>query len=136
MPWKMNSTVIKNELLYKAVRSSGAGGQNVNKVASKTVLFFPVVSSQGLTQDEKAVLQEKLSNRISKEGVLVLECDETRSQLKNKEIVTRRLFYVLENALKKEKQRIATKIPKAVIRKRLNDKKIQSDKKKNRRFKF
>ncbi len=132
----MNSTVIKNELFYKAVRSSGAGGQHVNKVASKIVLFFSVVSSQGLTQEEKTVIQEKLSNRISKEGILVLECDETRSQLKNKEIVIRRLLYVLENAVKKDKKRIATKIPKAAIRKRLNDKKIQSDKKENRRFKF
>ena len=65
-----------------------------------------------------------------------MECDETRSQLKNKELVTKRFFFLLENALIVAKKRIATKIPKSVIRKRLNDKKVNSEKKQNRNFKF
>ena len=65
-----------------------------------------------------------------------MECDETRSQLKNKELVTKRFFFILENALIVAKKRIATKIPKSVIRKRLNDKKVNSEKKQNRNFKF
>ena len=90
----------------------------------------------GLTDDEKRILQEKLANRLSKEGIIRVECDETRSQLKNKELCIQRLFMLLENALKKDKKRIATKIPKAVIKKRLEDKQRNADKKQNRKFRF
>ena len=86
--------------------------------------------------EEKQLLSEKLKNRITKEGALVVECDETRSQLKNKELCTQRLFLLFENALKKDKKRIKTKIPKAVIKKRLEDKKRIAEKKENRKFRF
>lgn len=132
----MNKTQLHNELDFKAVRSSGAGGQNVNKVSTKVILNWNSLVTSGLTENEIVRIQEKLANRINKEGVLILECDETRSQLKNKELVTKRFFYLLENALIVVKKRIATKIPKSVIRKRLNDKKINSEKKQNRNFKF
>jgi len=132
----MNKELIKTELQYKAVRSSGAGGQNVNKVATKIQIQFSVENSNGLTADEKITLTEKLSNRITKDGFIMVECDETRSQLKNKELCIQRLFLLLENGLKKDKKRIATKIPKAVIKKRLNDKKLNSEKKENRKFRF
>lgn len=132
----MNKELIKTELQYKAVRSSGAGGQNLNKVATKIQIQFSVENSNGLTTDEKITLTEKLSNRITKDGVIMVECDETRSQLKNKELCIQRLFLLLENGLKKDKKRIATKIPKAVIKKRLNDKKLNSEKKENRKFRF
>ncbi len=138
--WKkkklMNKEIIQNEIQYKAVRSSGAGGQNVNKVATKVQLQFFVEQSNGLTADEKATLTEKLVNRITKDGFILVECSETRSQLKNKELCTQRLFLLLENALKKDKKRIATKIPKAVIKKRLEDKQRNADKKENRKFRF
>lgn len=132
----MNKEIIQNEIQYKAVRSSGAGGQNVNKVATKVQLQFFVEQSNGLTADEKATLSEKLVNRITKDGFILVECSETRSQLKNKELCTQRLFLLLENALKKDKKRIATKIPKAVIKKRLEDKQRNADKKENRKFRF
>ena len=132
----MNKEIIKNELQYKAVRSSGAGGQNVNKVATKVQIVFSPENSLGLTDDEKLTLSEKLAHRLSKEGTIRVECDETRSQLKNKELCVQRLFMLLENALKKDKKRIATKIPKSVIRKRLEDKKIISDKKESRKYRF
>ncbi len=132
----INSSLIQSELLFKAVRSSGVGGQNVNKVSTKVILIWDIVTSKALNTEQKEILSEKLKNRINKEGILQLECDETRSQLKNKEIVKNRLLYLLEHALKKDKKRIATKIPKAVIKKRLNDKKIHSDKKTNRKFKW
>nr|WP_297308254.1 alternative ribosome rescue aminoacyl-tRNA hydrolase ArfB [uncultured Flavobacterium sp.] len=132
----MNKTQLHSELDFKAVRSSGAGGQNVNKVSTKVILNWNSLGSSGLTENEIVRIQEKLANRINKEGVLILECDQTRSQLKNKELVTKRFFYLLENALIVAKKRIATKIPKSVIRKRLNDKKINSEKKQNRNFKF
>lgn len=132
----MNKEIIQNEIQYKAVRSSGAGGQNVNKVATKVQLQFFVEQSNGLNADEKATLTEKLVNRITKDGFILVECSETRSQLKNKELCTQRLFLLLENALKKDKKRIATKIPKAVIKKRLEDKQRNADKKENRKFRL
>ena len=132
----INNSLLQSELLFKAVRSSGAGGQNVNKVSTKVILIWDIAASRALNTEQKEILSEKLKNRINKEGILQLDCDETRSQLKNKEIVKNRFFYLLEHALKKDKKRIATKIPKAVIKKRLNDKKIHSDKKTNRKFKW
>lgn len=132
----MNKEIIQTELQYKAVRSSGAGGQNVNKVATKVQIVFVPETSMGLTNDEKATLTEKLANRLSKEGSIRVECDETRSQLKNKELCVQRLFLLLTSALKKDKKRIATKIPKAVIKKRLDDKQHNADKKENRKFRF
>lgn len=132
----MNKEIIKTELQYKAVRSSGAGGQNVNKVSTKIQIVFSPNDSLGLTVDEKTTLQEKLANRLSKEGIIRIECDETRSQLKNKELCIQRLFMLLENALKKDKKRITTKIPKAVIKKRLEDKQKNAEKKENRKFRF
>ncbi|MDO5635786.1 MAG: alternative ribosome rescue aminoacyl-tRNA hydrolase ArfB [Myroides sp.] len=132
----MNKEIIQTEIQYKAVRSSGAGGQNVNKVATKVQIQFFVEQSNGLTADEKTTLTEKLANRITKEGFIMVECGETRSQLKNKELCTQRLFLLLENALKKDKKRIATKIPKSVIKKRLEDKQRNAEKKQNRKFRF
>ena len=132
----MNKEIIKTELNYKAVRSSGAGGQNVNKVSTKIQITFALETSNGLMDEEKITLTEKLSNRITKDNFIIIECDETRSQLKNKELAVKRLFILLENALKKEKKRLVTKVPKRVIRKRLEDKKNQSEKKLNRKFKL
>jgi ribosome-associated protein len=121
------------ELQYKAVRSSGAGGQNVNKVSSKVVLTFDLKNSQALSDEEKELILVKLSTRLTSENILVLNCDEDRSQLKNKEIVTKRLLEMLKKALIVPKARKATKIPKAVIRKRINDKKNISEVKKGRK---
>lgn len=132
----MNKEIIKTEIQYKAIRSSGAGGQNVNKVATKVQIVFMPNESNGLSEEEKTLLNEKLANRLSKEGSIRVECDDTRSQLKNKELCVERLFLLLENALKKEKKRIATKIPKSVIKKRLDDKKRNAEKKENRKFRF
>lgn len=132
----MNKELIKTELQYKAVRSSGAGGQNVNKVSTKIQITYSLETSNGLTADEKAYLAEKLSNRITKEGVIMVECDETRSQLKNKTLAVQRLFMLLENALRKDKKRIATKIPKAIIKKRLENKQRNAEKKENRKFRL
>lgn len=132
----MNKETIKSELQYKAVRSSGAGGQNVNKVSTKMQITFNPAASHGLTEDEKRTLSEKLFNRITKEGTLMVECDETRSQLKNKDLAIQRLYMLLENALKRDKKRIATKIPKAVIKKRLEDKQKRSERKQSRNFRF
>ena len=101
------------EIEIKASRSSGKGGQNVNKVSTKIELVFDVNNSELLSDEEKSVVQQKLSNRISKEGKLILQSQESRSQLINKEIAIKKLYELLEAALKKEKPRKATKPSKA-----------------------
>ena len=129
----METEKIITELVYKAVRSSGAGGQNVNKVSSKVVLSFDLQSSKALSEEEKELVLMKLSSRLTSENILILNCDEDRSQLKNKAIVTKRFLALLKNALIVPKIRKATKIPKSVIRKRIKDKKNISEVKNNRK---
>lgn len=122
-----------SELKFKAVRSSGAGGQNVNKVSSKVVLNFDVAGSDALTDDEKELAIKNLAGKLTLDGVLILNCDEDRSQLRNKEIVTKRFAQMLTASLVVPKKRKATKVPKSVIKKRLADKKYSSELKQMRR---
>ena len=129
----MEKDKLITELQYKAVRSSGAGGQNVNKVSSKVVLSFDLKNSQALSEEEKWRLETKLASRLTSDLVLILNCDEDRSQLKNKGIVTKRFLAIMEQGLHIPKIRKATKIPKSVIRKRIKDKKNLSEIKKNRK---
>jgi ribosome-associated protein len=124
---------IISELQFKAVRSSGAGGQNVNKVSSKVVLSFDLKNSQTLTEEEKVRLETKMYSRLTSDLVLILNCEEDRSQLKNKAIVTKRFLDIITAGLHIPKIRKATKIPKSVIRKRIKDKKSLSETKQNRR---
>ncbi len=129
----MEKEKIISELNFKAVRSSGSGGQNVNKVASKVVLTFDVDNSEALSNEEKQILKSKLASRLTVDFVLILNCDEDRSQLKNKEIVIKRFLEIIKKGLIIPKIRKATKIPKSVIRKRIKDKKNVSEIKKTRR---
>ena len=124
---------IITELQYKAVRSSGAGGQNVNKVSSKVVLSFDLKNSQALSDEEKLLIETNLASRLTADLVLILQCDEDRSQFKNKEIVTKRFLELIKKGLFVPKIRKATKVPKSVIKKRIKDKKNLSDLKKSRR---
>ena len=111
----MEPSKIKSELQFKAVRSSGAGGQNVNKVSSKVVLSFDLKNSQALSEEEKMRLETKLSSRLTSDLVLILNCDEDRSQLKNKAIVTKRFLDIITAGLHIPKIRKVTKIPNSVI---------------------
>jgi len=129
----MEKDKLISELQFKAVRSSGAGGQNVNKVSSKVVLSFDLKNSNSISIEEKILLETNLSSRLTNDQILILNCDEDRSQLKNKEIVIKRFLAIIKQGLFIPKIRKATKIPKSVIRKRLKDKKNVSDIKKNRR---
>ncbi len=129
----MEPEKIITELQFKAVRSSGAGGQNVNKVSSKVVLTFDLNNSQALSDEEKELLQNKLASRLTSEQILILNCDEDRSQLKNKAIVTKRFVDIIVAGLKVPKIRKATKVPKGIIRKRIKDKKNLSEIKQSRR---
>ena len=129
----MEQEKILSELNFKAVRSSGAGGQNVNKVSSKVVLTFDLNASQALSDEEKDLIETKLAARLTSESILILNCDEDRSQLKNKAIVTKRFLDLIKKALIVAKPRKATKVPKAVIKKRIKDKKNLSEIKASRK---
>jgi ribosome-associated protein len=129
----MNQEVLLSELQFKAVRSSGAGGQNVNKVASKVELTFSLEDSLGLSDEEKHLLKQTIANRLTKDNFLLLQCDESRSQHKNKTLVIERFFKVIEEGLVVPKKRKPTKVPKQVKIKRLKTKRIASEKKANRK---
>lgn len=121
------------ELKFTTSRSSGPGGQNVNKVNSRVELRFSIPASSILTEDEKTVLLEKLKNKITVDGELLLTCQTDRSQLKNKELVTLKFFRLLDRALKPEKNRVPTKPTEASKQKRIVDKKLNSQKKEDRK---
>lgn len=104
----------------------------MNKVSTKIELSFNLVDSNAFTESEKERLLLKLDNRLTKENVLLLQCDESRSQHKNKELVIKRLFEILEGALKVAKKRRKTKPKKSAIEKRLKSKKRTAQKKANR----
>lgn len=129
----MKTDLLLPELQFKAVRSSGAGGQNVNKVSSKVVLIFDLQHSQALSSEEKELLNHKLKTKITSEGLLILNCDEDRSQLKNKTIVTKRFLELIQQSLVVPKKRKATKAPRSVIEKRIKEKRNISEIKQNRR---
>ncbi|MGB7785576.1 MAG: alternative ribosome rescue aminoacyl-tRNA hydrolase ArfB [Salinimicrobium sp.] len=125
----MDEQKILQEIDYKAVRSSGAGGQNVNKVATKVELHFNLPASEAFSEEEKQRLLNKLGSKLTNAEELVLQCEESRSQHKNKEIVTQRLLEQLKQALIKPKPRKKTKVPKRAKMKRLKKKKMNSEKK-------
>ena len=130
----INKDLILKELNFKTSRSSGSGGQNVNKVSTKVELRFNVVNSLLLTDDEKDRVLEKLKNRISSEGILIISSDTERTQLRNKKKVIEIFLELLEKSLKKPKKRIKTKPSRASKEKRLKEKKIKSDKKQSRKI--
>lgn len=129
----MEKEQLISELSFKAVRSSGSGGQHVNKVATKVELYFDLENSSVLTEEKKEKLKEFLRKKLNKDGILILQCSQTRSQLKNKELVIKKFFELIEKGLKEQKKRIPTKIPKSVIKKRLAKKQQIAKKKANRK---
>lgn len=129
----MDEKQLIREAEYKAVRSSGAGGQNVNKVSSKVELHFKLQDSEAFSEEEKERVIRKLSSRLTNSEELILQCDESRSQHKNKELVTQRFVTLIKQALIKPKPRKKTKPSKAAKLKRLREKKKLSNKKSSRK---
>lgn len=127
---------ILKEAIYKAVRSGGSGGQHVNKVATCIQLFFDIPQSEVLDENQKNKLSKSLKNRINVEGVLMLECSESRSQAQNKKLVGDKFFNLLVQSFKEKKRRIKTLTPASVKEYRLKEKKQKSEIKANRNFRM
>ena len=127
---------ILSECSFKTSRSSGKGGQHVNKTESRISLFFNVLTSEVLNNEQIDKLKSFFASQLSKEGFLQIDVEDSRSQAQNKKIAQNRLIQLLEKGLQKKKKRKPTKPTKAAIRKRLKTKKRQAEKKENRKKDF
>ncbi|SDE26271.1 alternative ribosome rescue aminoacyl-tRNA hydrolase ArfB [Pedobacter soli] len=124
---------ILRSAIFKTSRSGGKGGQNVNKVSSKVELVFNIETFAYFTDEEKELLKEKLQNRLDSEGLLHIVSQEDRSQLLNKEKTVAKLIDLLKKAMIVQKKRKPTKIPKAIIEKRLKNKAATANRKESRK---
>lgn len=129
----MKLNTVKKELVYTFSKSSGPGGQHVNKVSSRVELRFDVLHSDGLSEREKSLIFNALPSRIVSDQYLVLTSQATRSQIKNKSLAEERLFKLLLKAIIPKKKRISTKPNKKSKEKRLKLKRIKSEVKSTRR---
>ena len=127
---------LDSELEFSFTRSSGPGGQNVNKVNSRAELRFDVTNSKLLSDHEKSIIIKRLKSRINNDGILFLSAQDDRSQLKNKEIVILRFYEIINKALRVHKKRVKTKPSKSSIENRLKEKRESSEKKNRRRKDF
>ncbi len=129
LPEKLKQRGFDTEFTFSASRSSGAGGQNVNKVNTKVELRFSIELSMLLSDNEKAVINEKLKNKINLNGELVLTAQAERTQLRNKEMVIHNFYTLLAKALTVQKKRKPTKPKISSIEKRLKTKKSRGENK-------
>ena len=129
----MTTIDLASEISFQTTRSGGKGGQNVNKVETAVIGYFDINTSQILTDEQKLLIVEKLSNRINNEGMLFVKSQTFRTQLENKDEVIRKINELVVKALEKKKKRKPTKISKAAKEKRLDGKKKKGDIKDGRR---
>jgi ribosome-associated protein len=124
---------LSSEIKLQTTRSGGKGGQNVNKVETAVIAYFNIAASQLFSDEQKALLQEKLSNRINAEGELVVKAQTHRTQLANKEEAIKKVNALVEQSLKRKKLRIATKPSKASKEAKLESKKKTAERKQARK---
>jgi ribosome-associated protein len=125
---------LSSEFIFKTTRSSGPGGQNVNKVSSKVELYFNINTSPLLNEWQKTMLWEKQANKISQEGILKIVCQIDRSQLRNKELAVEKFYNLLKKSFHVDKKRKATKPTKSAVNERIKEKKVRGKIKEDRRF--
>ena len=122
----------RTELEFRTSRSSGAGGQHVNKTSSRVEISWNIASSKVLSEEQRERLITKLASRVSEEGAIRVVASDTRSQLRNRETAERRLGETIARALVVPKKRRPTRRPRAANEARLTEKKKHSDKKRDR----
>ncbi len=127
---KITAALLSAELVFTTSRSSGPGGQNVNKVNTKVTLKWDISNSEIISEEEKEILSSKLASKITTEGVLVIAAQEKRSQLQNKEEALQKLDKLISKAFEKKKARKTTKPSKGAVQNRIVKKKQLSEKKK------
>lgn len=119
----------EDELKFSASRSSGAGGQNVNKVNTKVELRFDVLASQHLSEEEKSMIIQKINNQLTNDNILLITSQSARSQIQNKEKTIEKFFLLISKALTPRKKRKPTRPSATSKEKRLQSKKMISEKK-------
>lgn len=130
MQRKIDIALLGSEIKFQTSRSSGPGGQNVNKTNTKVILRFDIPNSFVLAPEEKEILLTKLAARLTSDGELIVASQDKRSQLQNKEDAMAKFEKLIEKAFEKKKPRKATKPSKTAVQKRIQNKKLHSDKKK------
>jgi ribosome-associated protein len=127
-----NLSIPEEELAFRSARSSGPGGQHVNKTSSRITLLFDIPASQSLSDAQKRRIRERLATRINRDGVLRVVCGRHRSQAANRREAVDRFAELLRQALKKVRRRRKTSVPAGARRRRMENKRRRGEIKRTR----